>query len=257
MNVRDLTRDLQRDPLDDLIARLQERHDPTNRYLIAYQVAYQHYSLAAQRMVQENSVARRFMNGAYYVRKYGDRYTSAQRFVANQYRHIGRFLGHDFFTTIIFARILLDRTISLARYFVPSKARPSFISFNEHRKFYINKDIPGITNTSYAEFIKNETSWLNDSLKRFRDRAIVHNERAPYAILGQPHGRMDFAFMYLLPEDMAEPDKLVGNWKVIQLLELLEHITEFLTTYNRRALSSLGYLPRNILKTPRAEPPWM
>jgi hypothetical protein len=228
MNVRVEIQRLSR-PNQTLVDRLEQAHGDREPCVRAFKDAYKRYRLCCERLLLEWSVLRRYGNGPYYVRKVGGAFTAAQKKVARQFHAVAPFVEVDVFNAIIHARILLDRTVGLSRFFLPRAAqRPSFSSFNEHRKFLNRRRVPGITDTAYAEFIRSETEWLVEVLKEFRDHGLVHAERAAWTALATGwHPNNDLILLYALHGRQPVPGR--GE---ITLPELLLNLRAFLERFN-------------------------
>jgi hypothetical protein len=225
-------------------------HNPVRRFLDAYEFYY----LSLERFLPESSIASRWFEGPYWVRKSGgtQRYSPSQRKIADKYNAISRYLEYDFWTSLIYARILLDRTIGLSHYFLPrSQQQPSFSSFNDHKKFFVRLTKQGKTfgdHEEYASYIRSNTDWFAMPLKAVRDKFLVHANAAP------PHfyhfGYNGDGHLHLLlsipkgfqhdPED-SEGTSQTPLWNIIVgIPQLSRQIEEFLRWYNEYALQSMG-----------------
>lgn len=138
INVRAVLSRLRIDPLIPFVSQLSDPRRPRiiHDTISRYQEAYQFYYLSLERFLPEMSLAIRWSNGPYYVRKYGGRYTHGQARLAKRFNAISRYLPLDFFNCLLHARMLVDRVVSLSRYFLKGPNLPSFTSFNEHKKFF-------------------------------------------------------------------------------------------------------------------------
>src|SRR6267143_7306667 len=85
LNVRRELRRLSRDPLSPFLERVAERIVIEHDEFARYREAYWCYYLSLDRFLPEQSIAVRWMNGPMEVRKYGGKYTRAQRNVAERY----------------------------------------------------------------------------------------------------------------------------------------------------------------------------
>jgi hypothetical protein len=188
----DYRKELRRLRLDPLAAFIAERggdrrfshvfQDTTSRYEETFDCYY--HSL--KRFLPEQSLARRWLDGPYYKRKHGSRYTLAEQQLATRFNAIAPFLYLDFYNCLIWARILLDRMIALSRYFLTEKNVPSFYSFADHRRFFQRLQTPYGTHEEYADYIRRNTSWFDQPLKHIRDLYLVHSSPPHSRIFGHP-----------------------------------------------------------------------
>lgn len=87
---------------------------------------------------------------------------------------INTYLELDAESFFIFSKILMDRVISLTRYFFEGEAeQPSPTQFNDHRKFFLEKE-DWAKDPEYANYIRNETYWYKTLLMTPRDKFITH-----------------------------------------------------------------------------------
>lgn len=143
INVKKELKNIRENPLIPLISYLSESEE---KYII-YQIQddltkhiqiYSFYFLSIERFLKSMSVARRYNNSCYWKRKSREKYNEQEKRLAEKYKKIRPYLELDFFNSLIYARILLDRTISLSRYFIKEQKTPSFTSFNNHKKFLLD-----------------------------------------------------------------------------------------------------------------------
>ncbi len=176
LNVKKELKRLSRDPLEPLLQAMGKIPDFVilQDEFSRYREMYYFYYLSLDRFLHENSIAVRWMNGTYDVRKQGGKYTSAQRKLADNYCMINRFLEVDFFNCILYARMLLDRTIALSRYFLEGDNLPSFTSFNDHKRFFQRQKLSYGEYEDYAAYIREQTDWFEMPLKITRDKFLVH-----------------------------------------------------------------------------------
>jgi hypothetical protein len=176
-------------------------------------------------------VVRRYSNGPHYIRKYGGKFTAAQAKVALKYRQVAPFVLLDIFTVIVHARILLDRAVGVSRLFFPRGNRPPFGSFNDHKKWMLRVTARGITDTQYADVIRNHTDWLSGVLKDFRDHGLIHNERVTTTTIVTGWTREDnhLILWYTLPNGF-NTGPASGE---ITLPMLVTEIESFLKRFNR------------------------
>jgi len=174
-NVRvNVRREVMRIRKDPMRALLNLRGEKIVSPLAAarYREAYALYSAAMERALEQLSAATRFRKGPYYILKYGGRYGPGQRKLAKKASYLRRFFDLDVYSSLLFSRILLDRTAGLSRSFLSGARLPSFTSFSDHKKFLAkgNHDVPA----AYADRVINQTDWFEVPLKIIRDKFIVH-----------------------------------------------------------------------------------
>jgi hypothetical protein len=248
LNVRAELKRLRQDPIEPLIQALGKEpgylilQDEFSRYLEAYYFYY----LSLDRFFHEMSVAVRWGKGPHLVRKYGGKYTPSQRKLAAQYNKIARFLEFDFFNCLLYARMLLDRTIALSRHFLKGANLPSFTSFNDHKKFFQRQKTPYGGFEEYAAYIREQTDWFDTPLKAVRDKFLVHTGPQHLRVFGYPSNGYEIRLMIMVPNG-NDPEKSLARVKVIEVSipQLARDIEQFLTWFCAYGLLVLGNRQRN------------
>ena len=252
LNVRTELKRLKQDPIEPLLQALGKGpgyvvlQDEFSRY----REAYYFYYLSLDRFFHEMSVALRWSKGPYYVRKYGGKYTPSQRKLAAQYNKIARFLEFDFFNCLLYARMLLDRTIALSRHFLKGANLPSFTSFNNHKKFFQRQKTPYGGFEEYAVYIREQTDWFDTPLKPVRDKFLVHPGPQHFRLFGYPSNGYEFGLMVIVPNDNDSEKPLVRFKEIkVSIPQLARDIEQFLTWFcaygllvldNRRSNATQG-----------------
>ena len=240
---RELER-IRKDPLESLLKELahDDAHIVSNDFT-RYQEAYWFYSLSLDRYLSEMSIAARFSRGPTGVCRSGgtQRYTSAERKLADEHKRTGRFLEYDLVDCLIHSRILMDRTIALSRHFLTGHTLPSFTSFSEHRKFFAKLSTPFGDHEEYARFIRQHTNWFEMPLKFVRDKFVVHGAPKHMRFLGYPMGGFELDLNIMLPDAM-DSERPFSRVKVIRVnaLRLSYDIGEFLSWYNDYGIRSIN-----------------
>lgn len=234
VNVRHEIIRIRTDPMQRSLDLVGERTIPPLA-AARYREAYALYAAAMQRALEQLSTAARFRKGPYYVLKYGGRYGPRQRILARTATRLRRFFDLDVYSTVLFSRILLDRTVALSRSFISGSRLPSFTSFSDHKKFLAkgNHEIP----PAYADHIVNRTDWFEVPLKIIRDKFIVHAGPAYYRIDTIPWDGDDLLITFVPTSGDGR-----GNWEGsigLNLLTLSREIEQFLTWFARYATRAL------------------
>ena len=242
-NVREETKRIRRDPLQPLLAALgYDRTRVVSDNMTRYIEAYGFYYLSMERYLREMSVAARYSRGPRWVLKSGgtQKYTLAERKLADEYNLIAKFLELDITNCVIHTRILLDRVISIARHFLPSNQQPSYTSFNNHKKFFLKLTEPFGQHEEYANYIREETDWFEMPIKAVRDKFVMHSAPKHMRFLGFPSGGYELDLSILLP-DALDGEKLFSKVKVIRInaLRMSYDIETFLTWFNDYGLMAL------------------
>lgn len=204
LNLRREVRRIRRNPLEAFL-RLAFPKADNGGTRARYEEAYWLYALAMERALEQVSTAVRFRKGPYYVLKFGGAYGPRQRALAQKRRRTIRFLELDIITCVVQTRILLDRTIGLARVFLVGPQLPSFTSFGDHKKFFAaGGTVPG--HDVYANYMCNSTSWFDVPIKFVRDKLVVHQGPRHTKYFGIPGwGIEDDLVWYFHVNDGTEP----------------------------------------------------
>jgi len=217
INVNQELRRIRRDPLDSLLAKLdQEKVKILSDDFSRYREAYWFYYLSFSRYLPAMSAAARYSRGPYWVRRSGGRYTEAERKLAKKHREIAPYLEFDFVNVLIHSRILLDRTVALARCFLTGPKLPSFTSFNEHKQFFLKLKVAFGAHEEYAEYMRQNTQWFEVPLKVVRDKFVVHASPKHMRFLGYPAGEWELDLNIMIP-DGENPEKPLEKMKVIRV----------------------------------------
>ena len=241
MNVRKTLRTLKKPPLERTITRLSEQGYSSLIFednLSLWSEGYSFYYLTLSRLLPEMSLARR----VHAAKRIDGKHIAIQEKVAKQYNETSEYLLLDIVNFSLHSRILLDRTITLAQYFISGGNIPSFTSFNNHRKFFINqKNIPYPTHEPYAKYIREETEWF-DTLKLIRDKFIVHTQPLHTKWLGfsiVPQ-KQDIQLTIQLPRGSKEKGPLSNvEWIHIDVEEIIKQINNFLNFFDNYATNKI------------------
>lgn len=239
INVRRELRRISRDPLEPLIKLVRgEKVEILSNDVSRYLEAYWFYYLSFERYLTEMSIAARYSKGPYWVSRSGgaDKFTPAQRKLADQRRKIARYLEYDLVNCLIHSRILLDRTVGLAHYFLSGKRLPSFTSFDDHKKFFLRFGNHG----AYGEYIRTKTDWFEMPLKTVRDKFIVHASPKHMKFMGYPSGEWALDLNIFLP-DGEDRERPLSKVKVIRVnaLRLSQDIETFLVSFSQFGVDHL------------------
>jgi hypothetical protein len=186
---------------------------PAGRFLQSYKFYY----LALERTLPEISVMARGDRIFKYIK--GCRYTPFQHELAKMYHPAERYIEYDLLSCLLFSRILADRTIALARYFLSEATLPSFTSFNDHKKFFLKLQGQYGDDEQYAAYMRNDTAWF-DSLKTVRDDFVVHHGKAKYLRLlgyGSSDNDVTLFFVAYPQEDPQHMADFETHYKTIQV----------------------------------------
>jgi len=244
LNVRNELRRLKQDPMLPLLERLAgAERDPflqVQDEFLRYEDAYRCYFLSLRRFLPEMSIAVRWTNGPRWKRRYFEKYTPSERRLAQKYHEVAPYLEIDFYACLLWARILMDRTIALSRHFLDEPDRPSFTSFNQHKKFFAKLQTPYGAYELYAEYIRERTEWFDEPLKLVRDKFIVHAAPQHMKIFGYPTDGHELGLAILVPagDDPAgsRDDMLVMRVSIPRLARQVEAFLTWFADYGLTAL---------------------
>lgn len=235
LNIRNELAKFKKDPLESFLNLFnsEDRYFPFADEIYRYKEAYRFFYLSLERFLPEMSIGIRWRNGPYYALKYRAKYSQTEKKIADQYNKIAKFIEYDFFNCILHSRILLDRAISLSRFFIKNKSQPSYTSFNSHKKFFINlieNDLRYDPHEEYACYIRENTGWFEVPLKIIRDKYLVHAGPQHVRLFGYPDMGHEFSFVVMLPNG-DNPEKPLSKIKVISLSvpQLANDISKFLS----------------------------
>jgi hypothetical protein len=176
LNVRRELRELRSDPMAPYLRKLARANTvpPIADEVALYEEGYEFFYQSFARFLPELSVAYRWRMGPYFALKYGEKYTASDRRLADQFNPIKRFFYYDFWNCLLHTRILCDRAISLTRHFLKGPELPSFRSFANHKKFFVQGRSVGPQFAEYERKIVGDTDWFDVPLKYVRDKYLVH-----------------------------------------------------------------------------------
>ena len=231
---------LRENPLTPFLLKLRGSevtviYDEVSRYRLAYEFFY----LGLLRYLTDMSVAVRWERDPRWL--HGQQLGPRQRKVAEQYHSLEHFFEYDFVNCLIHPRILCDRTIGLARYFLNGPRLPSFQSFHDHKRFFISfRDNSG-AHEEYVAYFRNNSSWFDMPLKPVRDKYIVHHGPKYMRFLGY-HSDYDLQMVILVPNN---PDSQAPFQKInalqVSIRRLARDVSDFLTWFGGYGLRSLPH----------------
>ena len=206
-----------------------------------YGETYYFYFLCLDRFFHEMSLAVRWSKGSYWTRRGGGKYTDAERKLAREYNKVARFLELDFFNCLLYARMLLERTIALSRHFLKNGNLPSFTSFNDHKEFFLRLKHPFGKHEEYAEYIRSHTEWFDMPLKLVRYKYLVHSGPRHMRVFGCPPGHTELGLMILVPAG-PDPSKPLERVKSINVSipQLAREIEQFLMWFRDYGLKVIA-----------------
>jgi len=242
-NIREEIKRIRRDPLLPLLEELgYDGIHVVSDDMTRYVESYWFYVLSMERYLREMSVAARYSRGPRWVRKSGgtEKYTPAQRKLADEYNQIGKFLELDITNCVIHTRILLDRVVSITRRFLTADRQPSYTSFSNHKKFFLKLTEPFGQHEAYAKYIREETDWFEMPIKAVRDKFIIHSAPKHLRFLGYPSGGYELDLNITLP-DAPEGNKTFSKVKMIRInaLRMSYDVETFLNWLNNYGLAAL------------------
>lgn len=241
INVRNELRRYSKDPMRAFLDRIEpERFTLVQSAAVRYEESYHCFYLALRRYLPEMSLAIRWSNGPRWALRYREKYTPAERKLADRYNEIAPYIHLDFYTCLLWARIVLDRTVALSRYFIDEPELPSFTSFNQHRKFFVRRSTePYGSHEAYARYFRDETAWFDEPLKLARDKFVVHAAPAHGKAFGFPGLGHELGLAVFIAENPAKPLEKVKVMHV-GIPQLADEIYRFLQWYADYADSALS-----------------
>lgn len=174
LNVRNEIKRIRVDPLKEYL-NLAYSNSPPGGVRDRYEYAYYLYMRSMERIFEQISTSVRYRKGPYYVRKYGGKFTSGQKKLADKARKLRPFFELDISTGLLHTRILLDRVTALSRNFLKGSKLPSFTSLSDHKKFFIKNSNLIEGHNEYARYMREETDWFDKPIKYVRDKFFVHH----------------------------------------------------------------------------------
>ena len=233
MNINQILKDIKKNPLDSLIKDLAKKDKESifSSDVQLFEEQYFFYVLTCERLLREMSLSRRFRNGPHYSLKYGMAYTENEKKLAKKFHETKYYFDVDFANFLIHSRILMDRTISLSKYFLSGKNLPSFDSFNRHKKFFLKQEnVPYSSNAEYAKYIRENTAWFDDILKFARDDVIVHAKRGWMKNFGLDFGPCEITMHIIIPDKEKKLAKV--EHKSISVIDLIKEVRTFLCFFS-------------------------
>lgn len=164
-----------RDPLYDIAQQLNiEKEIIMMNDINRYHESFDSYAACLERVLRHCSIERRWESEIrYHPRKI--KMSPRRKYISLNQRRETRFLRVDYQNLIIHACILMDRTISLSRYFMENNRSISFASFRRHKQSMMERKchIAGLF-PEYTRLIVDETPWFEIPLKVLRDKYLMH-----------------------------------------------------------------------------------
>ncbi|HAJ33003.1 MAG TPA: hypothetical protein DCK79_06485 [Candidatus Atribacteria bacterium] len=245
LNISRELKKFRKDPMEPFFRLLDKEQEFTlfADDIYRYREAYNFFYLSLTRFLLEMSIAVRWSNGPYYVRKSRGKYSESQRKLANKYNAISKYLAYDFFNCILHSRILMDKTIGLSRYFITNNQLPSFTSFNNHKKFFKklkenNEELEQFED--YARCIREETDWFDIPLKIVRDKYLVHAGPKHMRFFGFPGIGHELSLVVVLPAGDEEKKPLSKvNCISVSIPQLANDIQIFLIWFSNYGINCL------------------
>jgi hypothetical protein len=230
MDINQILKNIKKNPLDSLIKNLSKKDKESilRSDVQLFEEQYSFYFLTCKRLLKEMSLGRRFRNGLYYALKYRSAYSENDKKLAKKFHETKYYFDVDFANFLIHSRILMDRTISLSKYFLSGKNLPSFDSFNKHKKFFLkHENIPYDGNEEYANYVRENTGWFDDILKFARDDVVVHAKRGWMKHFGlADFGAREINMYIIIPDKEKKLAKV--EFKSISVIELIKEVGAFL-----------------------------
>lgn len=241
MNVAKVLQKLKKPPLTKILALLSEQGHRSYIFedsISLWSESYSFYYLTLSRLLPEMSLAKRVHN----AKLIQGTYIQIPNEIAKKYNDSIKYLLLDFVNFSLHTRILLDRTISLARYFISGRSTPSFTSFNNHRKFFLlPENTPYQSHDKYAKYIREKTEWF-DNLKLIRDKYIVHTQLTHYKVLGfkVKSDKKDVVLTVGITE-WSKDNGLLSKveWIHIDVMEIVSHVSKFLSFFDTYATNAI------------------
>lgn len=244
LNIHRELKKFRKDSMEPFLKLLDKEQEFTlfTNDIYRYREAFHFFYLSLTRFLLEMSIAVRWSNGPYYVRKYGGKYSESQRKLANKYNVISKYLEYDFFNCILHSRVLMDRTIGLSRYFIINNQLPSFTSFNNHKKFFKklkenSKEYGEFED--YAHYIREKTDWFDIPLKIVRDKYLVHIGPKHMRFFGYPGIGHELSLVLVLPVGEEKKPLSKVNCISVSIPQLANDIQIFLIWFSNYGINCL------------------
>ncbi|MGD0596856.1 MAG: hypothetical protein ABSA64_04950 [Sedimentisphaerales bacterium] len=217
LNVKNEIRRLSNDPLQEYLTMLDDDQAVFFQGDIGrYKQAFSWYILSLRRVLEHCSLARRFDKELRW-HPVTVKYSTRQSQIARTRKSMSSYQELDYQNLIIYACLLLDRTISLSRRFLRGKNLPSFTSFNQHKAFLrnhgkeLNKDFH-----AYVDYIILNTEWFDIPLKILRDKYLMHSSEKHMSYFGWSTQEQWDLEMVKVISALQGQDKLLERVKVIR-----------------------------------------
>jgi len=233
LNFRNEVKRIRENPLSSFLNLAFTKNDFSSEGL-RFNESYYLYFRAMERALMQISTAVRYRKGPYYVYRYGGKFSPGQKKLADKARSLRPFMELDILTAVLFARILLDMTVGLARKFLSGPRLPSFTSFHNHKKFFLKSPNALPEHIEYSKYMCNNTGWFDSPLKYIRDKFVVHS--------GSRHSKV-FTIGWEKDDDMLlnvfynESDKI--QYKRLSIWQLsydIQSYLEWFATYGTKEL---------------------
>ncbi len=240
-NIRKELKRLRQDPLIGFTNSLRSRGKPEKLLhdeISLYQQAYGFYVFSMSRYLTTSSLARRCQWIKYWEIKHG-RYVPPWRHVlAKRYHEAMQFALYDLVNCLIHARILLDRTIHLSRIFLSGGSLPSFVSFNDHKKFFLSGKAVR-NHEEYGEYFCKKTEWFDIPIKYVRDKFFVHSGPPHWETLAFPIQGYELALVITSIENEGQSNERVKIYR-LSIHRMLRDIDSFLRWFGKYGLKTCG-----------------
>jgi len=215
LNVRNEIKRFTQDPLVGLINIIGDKDSEFLKGDIGrYQQAFSWYSLCISRTIEHISLARRADSELRY-HPGNQKYSPRRKQIALRHNKTEPYIGLDYQNLIIYAYLLIDRTIALSRRFFDGGKLPSFTSFNKHKQFLKRKPKSlGKRHNEYVKYITNETDWHSIPLKVLRDKYLMHSSEKHMLCFGWGDSNWDLEMITIIAAKHNQ-EKLFENVKCI------------------------------------------
>jgi hypothetical protein len=204
--------------------------------------AFSLYYLSLERFLTYISLAARWERSLRW--KKGRSLSPRERELSKRYHTLSRYMTLDFYNYLLYARILCDRVISLARSFLDENPRPSFTSFADHKKFFGRLTSPYGRHERYAEYFRGNTPWFDMPLKPVRDKFIVHAGPPHMRFFGYESGSFsDLTMAIAVPVGRLSNGLAAQQLISVSIRRLARDIDDFLRWFADYGLNCLGPSP--------------
>jgi len=149
----------------------------------------------------------------------------------------------DYQCLIIYACILLDRTIAISRRFLKGGNLPSFTSFFKHKNYLTTKpDVLMKQHAEYVRLITEGTDWFEVPLKVLRDKFLMHAAERHVTWFGWANGNeWDLIMTTMIAQHPRQSNPLgYGKWITFSPRRLARDMDSFLTAFSTYAQMQMG-----------------